>query len=409
MRLERRSSGPGSFEVLVARDTDAVESLRSDWVNLQANEPAPNINSDIDRYLSVVNSMHDTTAAHVILLRRDERPEAMLIGRLGEEKIRIQVGCRTLFTLSLKALFIIHGGVLGQPNRDAAMGLMTGLNEALNKSEVDVVVFNHLRTDSVFYRLAREQGGVFQRDYFGAVEPHWVMTVPDSMPAFYDSVSKTTRRSLMRAVRGIRENCNGPAEHRCYSNESDLPEMFSAVEHVSAQTYQSALGTGCADSAQERERLRDAARRGWLRMHVLYVSGAPVAFETALEYRGTYFLHAIGYDPGMRQLSPGKALFLMLLEHLCEQGRVERIDFGIGDADYKRVYCDSSWDEATVHFFAKRMRPVLANMVRTASLGTSRGLRHILSKVGLERWVKRRWRDRLIAHSAGKSGSSEKE
>ncbi len=407
MRLVMENQGKkadgGAWEIAVVETLADVEKLRRSWVHLQALEPFGNVNADIDRYVSVVASLGDASRPYVVVLSRGGVPGAMLVGRIEERRFRIAIGYRTLFRPALRCLAVIHGGILGRPGEDAVRELLAHLKSVLAMRKVDAVFLNHLETDSLMYRLASRMFGPLRCDHFADVEPHWVMSLPDSMEDFYKSLSKANRKSTRRAVRSLEKAYPGRVEYVCLSREDDLPEIFSALKDISSKTYQYAMGVGFVDSPIERERLQDAARQGWLNVHLLRIEGRPVAFELALQYEGTYFLYASGYDPDLRHLSPGKVLFVRLIEDLCKRRPVQRLDFGFGDAEYKRVYCNSHRDEASVNLFAARMKPLCINLLRTSATGISRGMRYVVGKLRLGRRIKRGWRDRFREKYVGQS------
>jgi CelD/BcsL family acetyltransferase involved in cellulose biosynthesis len=119
-----------------------------------------------------------------------------------------------------------------------------------------------------------------------------------------------------------------------------------------------------------------------------------------LVYGGTYFLEYISYLPWFKEHSPGTVLFLKVLETLCANPRIHALDFGYGDHQYKQTYGEECWEEASFYVFAPRLRPLLLNGVRTCALAVERALKGLARRFALDRWVKRRWRERLEAADA---------
>ena len=68
------------------------------------------------------------------------------------------------------------------------------------------------------------------------------------------------------------------------------------------------------------------------------------------------------------------------------------MDFGLGDAEYKRHFGDESWVEDDVLIFARRRRPVTVNLARSGVLTASRAGKAGLAKSGNLDAVRRRWR-----------------
>ncbi len=410
MRLERRSSGPGGFETLVARDMDAVESLRSDWQNLQAQEPMPNVNADIDHYISVMDTRPSKRSPYVVLLRGKEKAALLAVGRLEETReFTIRLGYKTLLRPALRCLVIVHGGVTGSLEPYAIERLFDEIDGVLRRREADAVFLNHFPVDSPVTIAARRAAGVLRRAHFTVCEPHWTMPVPRTMEEVYKSLSKKTRSNLRRSRRILERTFPGRLEHVCHSAAESLHEVLESVQEVASKTYQYGMGAGYLGTVGERRHLENLARFGWLRIHLLRVEGSPVAFEIIVEYERRCFLYATGYDPAFSAVSPGKVLLLMVLEDLCRRQEVDVVDFGFGDAPYKRWYCTGSVLETCPVIFAPRLKPMTVNALLTTCCGVSLAVAGALRATGATAWVKRRWRDRLSSHSIGKAGGSQEE
>jgi CelD/BcsL family acetyltransferase involved in cellulose biosynthesis len=166
--------------------------------------------------------------------------------------------------------------------------------------------------------------------------------------------------------------------------------MIAALESIARKSYQRGLGAGF--SAAEDGRLAELGlRQGRFRAWVLSIGGAPVAFELGIRHGESFIVGAKGFDPEYGRHHVGKVVQLRMLEKLCEDPSVRTVDFGFGDADYKRRMATRSWDEADVFVYGRSMRALMANVGRGAVLGADRLARRL---AGPERVadVKRRWR-----------------
>jgi len=392
----RRTDG---WEVVIARDLAEVELLRPTWEELQQNECSPVVNADIDRFISVVGPRQDVVRPHVILLRNSGNPKAMLIGRIEEKRLNCKIGYKTLLRPLLRCLLVVYGGLLGNLTDELCAMLIRELQDALGKGEADVVLFSHLRKGSPIYRCATTMPSFLCRGHLSKTEVHRSMSVPDSIDSFYKSRSKKHRANLRRYIRKLDEEYPDRVQTLSYRKVKDVGELITAASQISTQTYQQTLGSGFDDDERTRKLIETAARRGWLRAHVLYVGDEPCAFQCGLQYKKTYFLEKIGYSSQWGKYNVGSVLFLNVLHELCEEGAIETIDFGFGDADYKCSYGDKDWPEASVYIFAPRLYPLFINILQTSMVGISLGLESILSRTGLISPIKRRWRNLLQARN----------
>lgn len=395
MDKHTKSCLPDGWEVVVARDLTGVESLRPVWEKLRQNEAFPVPNADIDRFISVVEPMQDAVRPHIILLRHNGNPKAMVISRVEKTILNCKIGYKTLLKPSLRCLSVVYEGLFGDLTDDIRDMLMQELMDTLGKGEAEVVFFNHLRTDSAMYQLATRRGGLLCRGRLSKIEIHRSMSVPDRIDSFYKSRSKRHRGNLRRYIRNLEEEYANQVRIISYRREAEVEEFITAASQISSQTYQDKLGSSFVDNEQTKKLIETAARCGWLRAHVLYVGDEPCAFQCALHYKRIYFLEQIGFNTKWRQYNAGTVLFLKVLEELCEGRETETIDFGFGDADYKRSYGNMRWQEASVYIFAPRLYPIFVNMLRTSVMGLNTGLEYILNRTGFAGWVKRHWRNLL--------------
>ncbi len=395
---EKRYPSDG-WKITVAKTAEEIETIRPIWEQMQANEPYPVINADVDRYLSVIEASGDSVRPYITLVKQNGQPVAMAIGRVEKHPIKLKLGYKTLLSPKLRCLTVVYGGILGQPTSDLCVVLIGELMKALRRGGVDVVYFNHLRTDSYIYQLSRKLPGILRRGYFPSVETHWSMSVPEDIDQFYRARSKRHRGNLKRYIRRLEKEYPNQTEAITYSQEGDLDDAIKAACQVSHSTYQHGLGCGFAGDSRTRDILTAAARQGWLRMSALYIDGQAGAFQVGLRYRKKYILEQIGFDPKWDKLDLGTVLFLKVLEDICADPDTESIDFGFGDADYKRSYGTEQWEEASVYIFAPRLYPIFINILRTSATGLNIGLEYIVNKTGFAGWIKRRWRNLLQAKS----------
>jgi len=175
--------------------------------------------------------------------------------------------------------------------------------------------------------------------------------------------------------------------------------MIKDVESVARKTYQRGIGVGFVDTEEMRACLGLLARGGRLRAHLLYAAGEPRAFWVGTVHGHTFHSNFMGYDPGLSQYSPGMFLVMRVIEDLCSQegqGRIREIDFGLGDAQYKRVLGDTQWGEASVYIYAPTLKGISLNALRTSGVLIDTILRAALERARLFLTIKRLWRDHAV-------------
>lgn len=390
-------------EIKIAKSIEEIEAVRDIWVRMQSNESMPALNSDIDRYLSVVDSLEEEIQPYIIVLSCDGSPKAMVIGRVESQQITCRMGYTTILKPSLRCLSIVYGGLLGEASEQICSRLIQELNDTLRRENVDVVFFNHLRIDSRIYRLSRTMTHFLCRDYFPVVQDHWQTYVPETAEEFYASIKRKRKKEWKRLGRRLEDAAGGPVKVECYDTVSQTERFIEVASSISAMTYKDALNAGFNDSAFTHSILAQAAKRGRWRAYILYAGQVPCAFETGVVYDQIYFAEAIGYSPEWSNFSPGTILFVKVLEDLSQNTPVTLFDYGFGGAGYKERFGTKSWPEASVYIFAPRFYPVIINILRSSVKSMNAGIQYIVQKAGSLGWIKRQWRNLLQAKNPGGS------
>jgi hypothetical protein len=389
MKNEFDNKSSQKREVLVVSDFEEIEAIRRTWEKLQAEESYPRINADIDRYLTILQASDRIVAPYIIVLKENGRPAAMLIGMVDKNYIKCTVGRWTLFKPELRRLSIVYGGIIGEKTEQTSRALVGELMKELSSGQVDVVYFNCLETGSSIYRAACKMPGLLSRCHLPKIEVHWRMTLPKDIGYFYKSLSGKHTSNLRRLIRKLEKAYPNKVQVVTYRHQAELDTAIKAASEISATTYQNAYGLGIVDDNQTRTVLSQAARLGWLQIDILYINSEPAAFQLAMKYGNTYFGDKIGFNPKWEKFRIGTVLFLKVTEALCADTSIKYYDFGFGDTQYKRSYCDTEWTEGHVYMFAPRVFPVFVNLVLLITSAISILTKKFVTSLGIRNTVQR--------------------
>jgi len=387
----------GEWEIIVAKNFEEIEAIREIWEQMQCSEPCPTPNADIDIYLSTVKPGSEDVRPCIILVKQNGEPRALLVGRCERHPLNIRLGYKTLFSPKLKCLSVVYGGILGRPYSNVYSLLIKEMSRMLRDREVDLVFMNHLRVDSDAYGVMTTKPGFLCRGWLPENEKHWSVSLPETMDELYMRYSPKNRSNLRRLIKRLEKAYPDRIKVVTYTKEDQVQKTVEVMAEISAKTYQSQLNSGFVDNEYTRDMLKLAAKRGWLRACVLFIEEEPAAFELALRYEKSYFGLHTGFDPKWKRFRVGTVLFLNFLKSICGDPAAKSFDFGFGDAEYKRLYSDQCWREASVYIFAPRLYPIFINVLRSSTMAVDAGLRYIVNKIGAVGWIKRHWRDSLQA------------
>jgi hypothetical protein len=398
------NSAAGEVSVRVLRTIGDLENLRTAWTEMQRHP-----NADLDLFLTVLASNTQIDRPYVVVLYRDGSPNTILVGRLENTRLDLRVGYAGFLKPRARSLTFIYGGLFGNTCADNCRALAVEIMNSLRGGEADFAFFNHLPADSSLYEALGRAPGFLGRDHFPALQTHRSMALPGSAEEFLQGLSPKLRRN--QRWKKLLRDYPGAVSIRCFRDASELEQMISDVEVVAKTTYQRGLGVGFADDEITRGHLVLKARRGWLRTYVLYVADRPWAFWSGTLYRDVFHSDYMGYNPEHSKYSPGLYLVTRVIEDFCksgEQRKVDAVDFGLGDAEYKETLCNVQWQDASTYVFAPTARGLLLNAIRTPILLFDRFTKRALERTGLLAKMKRLWRNQVaLKPPAGLAGEAE--
>jgi Acetyltransferase (GNAT) domain len=374
----------------VARSTREVEEVRSIWSRF----PNDVVNTDIDYHLTLVDQDPDVVRPHVVILEEGGEPAALAVGRIEDIRLSARLGYKTLYRPAVRALTISYGGVLGRDDEASASALLSELRSALERGEADLVRLRLVKVGSTLHRVASANGGALARISHSLPSPHWRGRLRGSWDDYLRDRSAKTRANIQRYGRKLEREFPDGIRFDSFRRPADLERLVEDTTAVYARTYQHGLGVGFSDVGAQREIMALALERDWFRGFVLYVQDKPAAFWHGTRYGRTFSTGPTGYDPAYRSHRLGTYVLARLIQELIREGAVDWIDFGFGDAEYKRHFGDECWLEEDVLLFARRVRPLWVNTALAGATLANRSAGRILADRRLAD-VKRRWRTRL--------------
>jgi hypothetical protein len=280
---------------------------------------------------------------------------------------------------------------MGDFSDDIASRIVQELLSALKRGEAEAVYFNFCDCASSVFRGASVAPGFFSRDHMVKESIHWKLS----------DIHKQKLKQMGRVDRyfkALNKSYPGRVQIRGFCEGNSIEILSTQLEKVASKTYQRGLGVSFTNNSEFQSRLALNAAKLRLFAQVLHIDDEPVAFYLGTKYKSTLFLGHTGYDARYRKFSPGTILLQNTINNL-DSDEIHEIDFGFGDASYKRRFCDHSWMESSFYIFGPTFRAIGINLVRTVFLFVGNLLRFVVRKARAEDVVKRLWRNRLSAES----------
>jgi CelD/BcsL family acetyltransferase involved in cellulose biosynthesis len=372
---------------VVARSLEQAEAVRPVWETI----PFERVDADVDFFSTVVRARPEVVRPHVIV--RDDGAGGVVVARVEDIALTVSFGYRSIARPRVRALTVVPGGVAGVASQRVAQQLTDDLRAVLAEGEADVLVVPGVRTESALF-TALESAPFACRGHAVERTTHRRLSLPPTFDELLASRSRSTRESVKRYTKRLLREHEDDLVLEVFRTPAEAERLFRDLETVAATTYQRGLGVAFADNEEHRSLALLGLDRGWFRAYVLSLAGRPIAFWTGYAYNGVFSIGTPGYDPAFAEHRVGQYVQMRMLEDLCDDPEVDSVDYGFGDAEYKRRFSDESWEEADLVLFAPRLRPVLLNALRSGGTGAALLAKRVL---GQERAaeVKKRWRGRL--------------
>ena len=384
MTLQKHSEG---YRIEEHIGPEAVESVRSLWEQWQTHP-----NADIDFFATVVKSRPNVVNPVALAMYRRDTPLAIAVGRLEKVSLPISFGYLKVSRSALLQLTFVYGGLMGAWDESGAMVFIRHLRQLMRRDHVDAVHLAAMRHDHPIYTTARRLVPFLLQDIGLKSNLHWWADLPDTTDAFLKKINSKHRAQLRSKERKLAEHCGGTIQAKIFQAPQEVSLFCTTAEKIAQATYLRGLGEGFYNNEEMRNRLDLSARKGWMRGHVLYANEKPCAFWLGTLYRNAFYLDFTGFDSGLKDFAPGQILFIKMIEYLCDAEDIRGIDFGFGDAEYKRRYGDRNWEESDLYLFNNTPAMLLANLARKFAALLRTAAEKTLKRFDLFTRFKKRWR-----------------
>lgn len=186
-------------------------------------------------------------------------------------------------------------------------------------------------TEPVFQalRAAMREAGLLPFDYF--CHGNWYQPVNGSADSFLMQRQGILRSTIKRAERRL---ASLGAQVEILRSESDVDRGIQAFEAVYARSWKKP--EPYPDFIPGLMRL--CARRGWLRLGLLWLNDQPIAAQLWIVANGRAEIYKLAYAQEHKSLAPGTVLSARLIREVIDVDGVQEIDYLIGDDSYKSLW-----------------------------------------------------------------------
>jgi hypothetical protein len=282
--------------------------------------------------------------------------------------------------------------LLGCSDRAATDRFLDTVSRHLGHDSVDCIYIEDLDHDTPLWQALHErrQAVGLSIEQPRPSQPHWRIRFPRPASGYWQSVSAKSRYKTRRAARDLAH------EVKRYTAPADVEPFLAGAEYISQRSWQGKrLGPRLGLNERFRAHFDALARLGALRSYVLLHQDRPAAFVYGWQWNGRFEYEEIGYDGTLADHAPGRVLLYRVLEDLVADGTNEVLDFGSGDAEYKRVFGTHESTSGPVVIASDTVKAQIWSGLRHTRTAVDRGMRGFLRRTGLYEKARR-----LYRHSA---------
>ncbi len=392
--MESRTINLKEYNIIQIISLDQITTIRNEWKKLVDNKAETNIYIDPDYFILQFDSRAKGAVPHILLFQKDGISKAILIGWTKKQKVPCWLGYYKIETPLLNSLEIEIGGLVTDGSKESAELLKTYLNSVLKNKKFELLLIDHIAETNPLWK-SLIQGDILKSKPIFKESIAWVSKIYDKETDSPNEIhSSKTKAKFRRKARRLLEQFDNQLEVKELSSKDDLEFFIKNADIIGQKSYQYAIDVGIKDNAYWRKMLNSLLEGNFFKGYLLMNNDKPIAYSQGAIYKDYYYQFATAYDPEYRKFSPGEYLRLEFTKELIEE-KIGFIDYGYGDADYKRMFGTHSTKEATLRIYGKGLRTGFAKFLDKSTTVISEKLKSQLEKAGLFNKIKKMWRSKL--------------
>jgi hypothetical protein len=349
---------------------------------------------DFSQFQLVCQLRQEVECPYVLVIEENKKPKTILVARLEKIEFCPSIGYLKLIRIPAKVITVLTQGLLGEVDDESSRAFFQYLWHSLNSGEADAVGFNNIHEESPLLQGLLIYGPGWWCEKKPIWSSHWTMQLPEKTGLFIKKMKSKHRLAILKRQRELYSDFPSQVSWQWIKKFDDLNILCNRLEMLAARTYQRGLKAGFVDDNEHRKRFKLFADCGQLRVQLLVIDRQVKAFWIGIIYRNVFHSTETAYDPNLQKYQLGTLVFSHMIDNLIMEG-ISKLDFGLGDADYKQRFGNSKWRETTIQLFA----PTIKGATLRSSLGISKFLddkgRRLFQNVGLLKKIKAGWRRHL--------------
>jgi CelD/BcsL family acetyltransferase involved in cellulose biosynthesis len=155
------------------------------------------------------------------------------------------------------------------------------------------------------------------------------------------SMSSRSRHTLRRKERRLSHSSDVGFQY--YTGKNVTAETISRIATIQEESWMKRRGAAVLGQRFYSNLVREMAQAGLGCLWLMTINGVDAAFQYAYVAHKKLYFRWTAFKLKYKSSSPGQSLMMYIIREAC-QNNLLSIDFGPGDAEYKRFWCTHHFD-----------------------------------------------------------------
>ncbi len=319
----------GEYAATVREDGPSSPLFRHAWDELVAASEAPGAIYQTPAFFDYIRKAERDSRFDVVAITNARNA---MVGVVPVKRSTLElpfvVGPHKLPGPCLNDIAIL-GGEPAIPEDPAALdSLFLRLSE--HYREAEVIYLNEVRLQSYLWDYLRTSSTIhslFHTHVMDGFRECHTIPLPRTVEDYTAKLSKSRRYNLLRQVRILQKDLDGPLELETIDSPSGLSELFRALDTLAVR--------GPHDSLMEQDQYISAAVYGFLQCYLLKSADRPIALVLGRKIGNVYKADKFLHDRSLEKYSPGTTLWHLVVKNMIAAGDIGSVDMGYGSPAYR--------------------------------------------------------------------------
>ncbi|WP_413626303.1 GNAT family N-acetyltransferase [Luteibacter sp. Lutesp34] len=317
---------------------DALHAVRDELARVaELPRAASGIVQHPDWLAFEVESRQDGTVPHVVVVRDGNGQVVGYLPLLAvEHTARLDVAGRRVRLYRGAALRLLGSGVVApEAERDGVE--LAATRQLAGDLDIRVIRIQEADLPNRFATALGGRGGfrVVSANLLDQV--HWSIDPQPSAEAWLAAMDRKKRTDQVQRVGRAYRKLGGDAALHVFDRGEDMARYCRLMNEVYARTWHHADLPIDWEAPERMALFRRLADAGHLVGHIVLREGRPLAYVHGYRIGGTYLVDDLGYDDEVAKVGIGSVAVFQAVRGLLDRFPGERISFGYGDNQYKRL------------------------------------------------------------------------